>query len=594
MKIIDKIEEQIRENNLPFYSFEFFPPKTDAGMLNLQERIERMVFNLRPLFVDVTWGAGGSTSEATLELAGWIQKYSGTEVMMHLTCTNMTLEVLNHALDKAKELGIQNILALRGDPPKGQERWSALEGGFKYASDLVKYIRQKYGNYFSIGVAGYSEGHPDSPDKQTDVQNLKIKVDAGADFIITQLFYDVDEFLDYIDRCRAAGITVPIIPGIMPIQNYQGWARMTSFCNTKIPQKIIDRIEPIKADDEKVKDYGIELAIDMCKQLTERGVKGLHFYTLNLERSVWRILEGLEIIRLERVTPWRYSAVRGDEEVRPAFWKKRPKSYIARTSDWDEFPNGRWGDSRSPAFGIMYPQGSKPMLTENKKENLMIEWGEPKSLEDISEVFVRYLNGDINNFPWYEEGLTSEVNMIKEFLVKMNEHGLLTLSSQPQVNGMKSSDPVFGWGPTNGYIYQRAFVEFFCPMEYIDIVLDEFRKNPSISYQATRKTGEITRNIPEDTVIAVTWGIFPNREVIQPTIVDTVSFKAWRDEAFSVWTNEWARIYDSASESYRLLNSIADNFYLVNVVENDFVDGNLENVFLEIFRKLKTQGNSIN
>jgi methylenetetrahydrofolate reductase (NADPH) len=131
-------------------------------------------------------------------------------------------------------------------------------------------------------------------------------------------------------------------------------------------------------------------------------------------------------------------------------------------------------------------------------------------------------------------------------------------------------------------------------MEYINIVLDEFHKNPSISYQATRKAGEITRNIPEDTVIAVTWGIFPNREVIQPTIVDTVSFKAWRDEAFSVWTNEWARIYDSGSESYRLLNSIAENFYLVNVVENDFVDGNLENVFIEIFRKIKTQSNSIN
>jgi methylenetetrahydrofolate reductase (NADPH) len=210
---------------------------------------------------------------------------------MHLTCTNIDLEKINYALDTAKEAGIKNILALRGDPPSGQE-WST-KSPFKTACDLVTYIRKSYGDYFCIAVAGYPEGHIDNPDKESDILFLKQKVDAGADYIITQLFYDVDNYLNWVQKCRDIGITVPIIPGIMPIQTYNGFKRMTGLCKTIIPVEILEALEPIKDDEVAVKDFGVKLAIDMCEKLRNQGTLGFHFCTLNLEKSVRLILEGL-------------------------------------------------------------------------------------------------------------------------------------------------------------------------------------------------------------------------------------------------------------------------------------------------------------
>ena len=218
------------EANKPFYSFEYFPPKTREGVENLYERLDRMS-QFEPLFMDLTWGAGGSTAELTLEISGNGQQMCSGEIMMHLTCTNLPTSEVKIALEKAKQLGIRNILALRGDPPKGSEAWEACENGFQQAVDLVKFIRAEYGDFFGVAVAGYPEGHISAASMEEDVRFLKEKCDAGADFIITQLFYDTDVFLKWVDQCRAAGITCPIIPGIMPIQNYTGFKRMTSFCN---------------------------------------------------------------------------------------------------------------------------------------------------------------------------------------------------------------------------------------------------------------------------------------------------------------------------------------------------------------------------
>lgn len=343
-KIINKIRKRMEERRA-FYSFEYFPPKTEEGKHNLYARLERMSW-LEPLFMDVTWGAGGTTADSTLEISVTAQHFWG-ELMMHLTCTNMPREKIDQALEKAKEGGIRNILALRGDPPKGADTWEACEDGFAYAVDLVRYIREKYGDYFGICVAGYPEGHLQCKSIEEDIKYLKAKVDAGADFIITQLFYDVDNFVAWVDKCRAAGITVPIIPGIMPIQDYGGFKRMTGFCKTMVPQEILDALEPIQADDARVKAYGVELAVRMCRRLLEAGCPGLHFYTLNLEKSVTSILEvlGFVSVRKPGTLPWKTSqaARRDKEEIRPIFWANRPQSYLTRTETWDEFPNGRWG-----------------------------------------------------------------------------------------------------------------------------------------------------------------------------------------------------------------------------------------------------------
>lgn len=204
----------------------------------------------------------------------------------------MRVPEIRMALERAKQLGIRNILALRGDPPKGSENWEAVDDGFTTATELVRFIRAEFGDWFGIGVSGYPEGHISCTSLDDDIRYLKEKVDAGADFIITQLFYDVDLYFSWLEKIRAVGVSCPVIPGIMPIQNYNGFLRMTSFCKTAVPQEISDALEQCKHDDDAVKQYGIDLGIAMCRRLLEAGTPGLHFYTLNLERSVAQILEG--------------------------------------------------------------------------------------------------------------------------------------------------------------------------------------------------------------------------------------------------------------------------------------------------------------
>ena len=300
------------------YSFEFFPPKTDVGVKNLDTRLGKMR-GMAPEFVDYTWGAGGSTSELTMELCTSAQNKHGYISNMHLTCTNMEKGKVEDALRIAKEAGITNIVALRGDPPVGVSEWKATDTGFKCALDLVKFIREKYGNYFCISVAGYPEGHPDKiPDYeqylkegkipaevyQAEMDYLKAKVEAGADLVISQMFYDADVFLNWVADCRKAGITVPILPGLLPIQNYGGFGRMTGFCKTYISPEFkaeIDAVGPKEdlKDEEKAaaeaafKEFGIKQMTDMCKKLVAGGMKHLHFYTLNQDFATRRVLQNL-------------------------------------------------------------------------------------------------------------------------------------------------------------------------------------------------------------------------------------------------------------------------------------------------------------
>jgi methylenetetrahydrofolate reductase (NADPH) len=382
-RILDKIEERRRKcggdhDGKPlYYSFEFFPPKTEAGLDNLLTRIDRMARRLDPLFIDVTWGSSGSTAVRSLAVASHAQRFGGVNVLLHLTCSGMSREQLISALQQAKASGIRNVLVLRGDPPRGKRAWKPGDTSGAYcdrALDLVHLIKEEYGDYFGIVVAGHPEGHPSSASRDDELKHLKEKIDAGADLIMTQFFYDTKVFLSFVKDCRAAGITSPILPGIMPIQSYSSFVRMTKYCNISVPQHVMDRLEPVKDDDEAIKEIGVEISVDMCRELLstpeeEGGIDGIHFYTLNLERSVTRILLGMEVIDVvtpapnsnnkkfergaslsdvhpistARPLPWRPSALeeRSKEEVRPINWANRPKSYVMRTETWDEFPNVR-------------------------------------------------------------------------------------------------------------------------------------------------------------------------------------------------------------------------------------------------------------
>lgn len=594
-KISDKIRAREKENR-PFFSFEYFPPKTPQGVINLYTRVERMAA-VEPLFCDVTWGAGGSTSELTLDLSGNIQKYLGIDVMMHLTCTNMPSGKVLEGLEGAKARGIRNILALRGDPPAGKE-WTKCEDGFEHGADLVSFIRANYDDYFGICVAGYPEGHPagfleGSMSFEEEMSHLKRKIDAGADFIITQMFYDVDIFLAFVKRCRDEGINVPILPGILPIQNYRGFQRMTGFCKTNVPQSILDGIEAIKDDDTAVKEFGVRVGVDMCTKILKTGLcPGIHFYSLNLENSVMRIIDKLNLIPQTesiRSLPWRPATVekRRKEDVRPIYWANRPKSYLERTRAWDDFPNGRWGLHDSPAYGNLeqyHLLGGGGWASGNDREEAVRRYGEVRNFEDVMDVFTRFQRRELTRLPWSEtEELATETSLIVVPLVWMNRNGLLTINSQPRVNAAPSSDVTVGWGGPGGYVYQKAYIEFFASKEKVDALFDAAKNFPSLTIYAGRADSDELRTTAKgETTCAVTWGVFPDREIMQPTVVDSKSFLVWKQEAFNVWTNVWAELYDEDSPSRKVLKEMRDTMYLVNVVDNDFVGGDIFGIFKKV------------
>ncbi|POS83635.1 hypothetical protein EPUL_004896 [Erysiphe pulchra] len=572
MHISQKLAEANKSGH-PTFSFEFFPPKTAQGVQNLYDRMDRM-HGLGPSFIDITWGAGGNIAQLTVEMVGVAQSYYGLETCMHLTCTDMGKEKVDDALRGAFKAGCTNILALRGDPPRQQEKWTATDGGFHYAKDLVKYIRQEYGEYFDIGVAGYPEGCDDQDDPELLLDHLKEKVDAGGTFIVTQMFYDVDNFLEWVSKVRNKGISVPIIPGIMPINTYASFIRRANHMGCKIPPTWAKALEDIKNDDAAVRSIGTLLVAELCRKILASGlIHHLHFYTMNLAQATRMVLDELNLTPsegrpLKQPLPWRQSLSprRRDEDVRPIFWKNRNKSYIMRTQDWDEFPNGRWGDSRSPAFGELDAYG---IGLKGSSEQYRKLWGQPTSIKDIADLFVKYLQGDLNSFPWGETPITSEADSIKTELIDLNQRGFLTINSQPAIDGVKSSDPVFGWGPPNGYVYQKAYLEVLVPNELIDEIISRVSRDPDLTYHAVNMAGNLKTNTPSDGPNAVTWGVFPGKEIVQPTIVETVSFLAWKDEAYRLGL-DWGRCYPASSLSYQLIESLMKNWYLLNIVHNDF------------------------
>ncbi|EER08220.1 Methylenetetrahydrofolate reductase, putative [Perkinsus marinus ATCC 50983] len=564
------------------------------GVQNLYERLDRMA-ELGPMWIDVTWGAGGSSSSSnkTFEICRNALTYHGLDVMMHLTCTQQSVEEIDEVLDKCKEVGIRNILALRGDAPTQSSEWRACQGGFSHAVDLVRHIRGKYGDYFCIAVAGYPEGHLEAESIEEDLVHLKEKVDAGADLIITQLFYDTEVFFKFVAAVRKLGIQVPIFPGIMPIQSYSGFKKMTEFCKTKVPRAIADQLEQVKGDDQRVKDLGVEICVAMCSQIMSYGVDhthssgGLHFYTLNLESSVCRIIERLMMVDnhvATRVLPWRPSKAssRQEENVRPIFWRNRQKSFIQRTSSWDEFPNGRLGNQASAAYGDFelnfrsYSKETQEKVAADRRRM----WGDHVPNGDhVRRVFTDFIKGEVKRLPWCTEPPTEETLFIQKQLIRLNQCNMLTINSQPRVNGALSTDPYVGWGPAGGFVYQKAYVEFFCPEGQLEQLIRgiEAEKYDSISYMAVTADGSKVRsNIPpQGQVNAVTWGVFPNSEIIQPTVVDVTSFMAWKDEAFALW-NEWMDVYpEDDHQSRQVLNFIRQHYFLCTVVDNDFVAGDL-------------------
>jgi methylenetetrahydrofolate reductase (NADPH) len=527
---------------------------------------------------------------------------------MHLSTQGMTAHQLEMVLDQAKSSGIQNIMALRGDPPRGKRSWEVgdVSGGeCDRAIDLVRLIRKLHGDYFGIAVAGHPEGHPSSTSLQEEMDHLKEKVDAGVDFIVTQFFYDTDLFLEFVKHCRAAGISCPILPGIMPIQSWSLFTRMTEYCNIAVPKAIYERLERVKDDDEAVKDIGCEIAAEMCRRILAESedIDGVHFYTLNLERSVTRILKSMGAINFiepnhssesapaddtspsltatvrantGRTLPWRPSAMEERnkrEQVRPINWSNRPMSYVMRTEDWDEFPNGRWGDATSPAFGCLSDFSHFYAFSLGSEDDQRAMLGHsPTDAKDVYEVFARYIEGNIPVIPWCETPLQPESFLIQPQLAHLNRAGFLTINSQPSVNAAPSTHATFGWGSPGGYIYQKSYCELFCSPDKMQRLVDMVERHETMNLYAVNIRGdEIKRGSYPGGITALTWGVFPNREILQPTVFDPSTFLVWAEEAFSLWTRMWLDLYEFDSESYELIENIRDTYYLCAIIDNDFV-----------------------
>jgi methylenetetrahydrofolate reductase (NADPH) len=287
-----RIDEILAAGDGPVFSFEFFPPKTPEGEKNLERALRELV-KLGPAYVSVTYGAGGSTRDKTIDVVSRLKDEFGLEAMAHLTCVNATVADLRRTLDRMREVGVENVLALRGDPPQGQERWTKTEGGLEFSRELVELLRDDYD--FAIGGAAFPETHIHATSPEDDLRYLKEKVDAGATFLITQMFFDNRYYYEFVERARAIGIDVPIIPGVMPILSSAGIKRMTELSAAKLPEGLVRELDSREGDDEAVAELGVAYATLQCADLLAHGAPGIHFLTLNRSPATRAILSALRL-----------------------------------------------------------------------------------------------------------------------------------------------------------------------------------------------------------------------------------------------------------------------------------------------------------
>jgi methylenetetrahydrofolate reductase (NADH) len=297
---VPRIDEIIAGKGAPVFSFEFFPPKSDDGEANLRRALRELA-PLAPDFVSVTYGAGGTTRDRTVDIVASMRQEFGLEAMAHFTCVNATVADLRGTLDRMRDAGVENVLALRGDPPEGQDRWTKTEGGLEHSSELVALLEAEYD--FAIGAACFPETHIDAVDADTELRHLKQKVESGARFLITQLFFDNAVYDEFVVRARDAGIDVPIIPGIMPITNVAQIKRITALCGSEIPARLRYALESRADEPEAVSELGVAYATLQCAELLAGGAPGVHFYTLNRSPATRAILGALRLMR-----PWERAA----------------------------------------------------------------------------------------------------------------------------------------------------------------------------------------------------------------------------------------------------------------------------------------------
>lgn len=609
VKIVEAIK-QANESGRRYIGFEFFAPTTEAGTVTLYDRIERMSL-LDPLFCSITWGDYGKTAETSIEVAATCQLLLTVNYQVNITGYTSTPEEVHKWLSVLKAKGVRNLLVTRGRPVGAAHDGTVH---FPHAVDLVRFIRQNFSDYFGIAVVAFPEKEEESLDDETEMRHLKAKIDAGADYVITHNVFDAAVYADFCSRCRDHGVRCPILPGIMPACSLRQLDAFGLRRLSGVPE-LRRRMEAVKDDDDETRRVVTAFHQELVQKLFSLGAGGVYFFTMNSETLVTSIVKGLNLTT-HRAFPWKPSENeerRRKENVRPIHWCLRVASYMARTAQWKDFQNGeRWTaapPSNPQLLNDISGYHARLLLRSRAKRcaqflslNGITEV--PKALAEISRIFINFLDGN-GSLPWAEE-LSGETEYVNEVQLKpLNARGLFTVNSQPQVNGMPSSNKVIGWGPRDGFIYQKGYLEFFSSLPMAQTVFTTLEKYPSLQYMAMNRHGKMVKahwRVEEAAasplspsvqqtdvsafgagVTAVTWGVFPGREIIQPTIVSVDSLRAWVGEAFGLWAAPFP-----SNDVPPVIQLIQSEWVLVSVVDNTFQESPspLERAVLEVCSKL--------
>lgn len=668
VKIVDAIK-QANENKRHFVSFEFIAPTTEAGIITLYDRIERLS-GLDPLFCGITWGEGGRTAETSTEVAATCQSLLSVNYQVNVAGYQSEPAEVLHWLTVLKAKGVRNLLLTRGTgagtassatisrTTEGNNAAAEVSGAtagrepspspstpaFPHAVELVRFVRHHFGDFFGIAVVAFPEGEPTSPPdaavasaerEEREMRFLREKVDAGADYIITQSIFDANVFDRFCTQCRRQGIRCPILPGVLPVSqlrqlNAFGLRRLSGTAD------LIQRLEATKGNEGETRRVVVSFYQELVKQLLARGCGGVYLFTMNVDHLLLAVLKGIEVAT-HRMFPWRPSEDeerRRQETVRPVHWSSRVTSYMVRTARWKDGKTDKWNpvsgshQSSNLALGEASGYHARLLLRSRAKRctQFLVIQGMPEiqtALTELSRIFVAFLDGN-GTLPWADE-LSGETVYVGEYLLKpLNARGLYTINSQPPVNGAPSSHKVVGWGPGDGFVYQKSYVEFFCPLTVAQTVFTTLEKYPSLQYMAMNSQGTMVRArwrmdgdgdadaspLLSETesgldlgspaqqqgqqqrgkaslfgvgVTAVTWGVFPGREIIQPTIVSVDSFRAWVGEAFDLWAAPFP-----SNDVPAVVRYIQAEWVLVSVVDNVFQEAPtpLEKAAVEICSKI--------
>jgi methylenetetrahydrofolate reductase (NADPH) len=605
---------------------------------------------MEPLFMDVIGGGGIPSASSSVQVASYARKYAGVPSSFHVvvgqaTGALSTIGALAGLLDEAKAAGVRNIVlegltagAAAGSAPAQTPLQGAADALTPTASssfssssssssscagpvpaslhtsplstvvDAVRLVKEHYGDFFCVGVVGYpssGRGECGSGPKSyaADLSLLVAKVAAGADFVLCRHVLEAAPFLSFLKDATAAGIRVPVIPTVFPLVTYANFQQVNDFCGVAVPRSLAMELLRLRHDQDALVAAGTRAAVAVCKDLLAASVRVLHFITMNLDGPVAAVLRELGLsgpgAASRRKLPWRAAVDEGRaaEEVRPIFWANRPAAYVERTAHWREFPSGRWKTAReddsAPPFSPLTELHLVPPAAGTPEQRRALWGAAPSDDKHVWSVFAGYVSGKVPRLPWCEKAMLPETSLIASQLVRLNREGFLTINSQPRANGVRSDDPTFGWGGPGGLVYQKAYVECFCPPGHLASLMEAASFIPSVSFTALDSSGTTYSSRRLDGASAVTWAVFPDREVIQPTIVEYGAFKAWKSEAFALWLQQWGAIYEEGSEAGDLIGRIHDEYFLVNVVDNDFISGDIFRVFEDALKLRKEKGDRL-